>query len=58
VSVFGGKEFGGEHFARGIVQEAEQGKLWSAILEPAVQTGVEPDHFPFASAGAGGAGDE
>jgi hypothetical protein len=49
--VFGGKEFGDQNFARGIVQKAEQGKLWAAILEPAMQAGVEQNHFAFAGAG-------
>ena len=48
--VFGGKEFGDQDFAGGVVQESEQGKLRAAIFQPAMQTGVEQQHFAFASA--------
>ena len=56
--IFGGEEFGDEDFARGVVQEAQQGELRAAIFQPAVQAGVEQQHLAFASARAGGAGDE
>src|ERR1019366_7098492 len=42
--VFGGEEFGDGNFARGIVEEAEQGELRAAIFQPAVQAGVEQEH--------------
>jgi hypothetical protein len=51
VRIFGREEFGDENFAGGVVQKAEQGKLWTAIFEPAMKAGVEQDHFAFASAG-------
>jgi hypothetical protein len=51
VGALGREEFGDEHFASSIVQKAEQGELWAAILEPAVETSVEQVHFPFPSAG-------
>ena len=47
--VFGGKEFGDGNFARGVVQEAEQGKLRAAIFEPAVKAGVQQQHLAFPS---------
>ena len=49
--IFGGEKFGDQNFARGIVQEAEQGKLWAAIFQPAMQAGVQQQHLAFASAG-------
>ena len=49
--IFGGEEFGDEDFACGVVEKAEQGKLRAAIFQPAVQAGVEQQHFAFASAG-------
>ena len=48
--VFGGEEISDQDFAGGVVEEAEQGKLWAAILQPAVQAGVEQQHLAFASA--------
>jgi hypothetical protein len=48
--VFGGEEFGDQHFARGIVEEAEQSKLGATILQPAMKAGVEQQHLAFASA--------
>src|SRR5579862_3401730 len=48
--IFGGEEFSDENFACGVVEKSEQGKLWAAIFQPAMQAGVEQDHFAFASA--------
>src|SRR6202035_952340 len=50
VSIFGGKELGHGNLARGVVQEAEQSKLWAAMFEPAMKTAIEEEHFAFASA--------
>src|SRR5271169_1494817 len=50
-SIFGGEEFGDRDFARGVVQEAEQGKLWAAVFEPRVGAAVEQEHLAFTSAG-------
>ena len=47
--VFGGKEFGDENFAGGIVEEAQSGKLRAAIFQPVVRRAVEQQHFAFAS---------
>ena len=41
----------GKNSAGGVVEEAEQGEFWAAIFEPAVEAGVEQQHFAFASAG-------
>jgi hypothetical protein len=49
--VFGGKELGDKDFTGSVVEEAEQGELWAAIFQPAVEAGVEQKHFAFASAG-------
>ena len=48
--VFGGEEFGDRNFARGVVEKAEQGELRAAIFQPAVQAGVQQQHFALASA--------
>ena len=48
--IFGGKEFGGEDFASGVVEEAEQGELRAALFEPGMQAGIEEQHVAFASA--------
>src|ERR1700720_2127679 len=50
VSIFGGKELGHGNLARGVVQEAEQSKLWAAIFQPAMKAAIEEEHFAFASA--------
>ena len=49
--IFGGEEFGDQNFACGVVEKSEQGKLRAAIFQPAVQAGVEQQHFAFASRG-------
>ena len=48
--VFGEEEFGDGDFAGGVVEEAEQGKLRAAILQPAMKAAVEQQHLTFASA--------
>jgi len=48
--VFGGEEFGDEDFAGGVIEETEQGKLRATIFQPAMQAGVEQQHFAFSSA--------
>src|SRR5579871_193882 len=50
-SVFGGKEFGDQNFARGVVEKSEQGQLRAAIFQPAVKAGVEQNHFAFPGTG-------
>ena len=50
-SIFGGEEFGDRDFARGVVQETEQGKLRAAVLEPTVGAAIEQEHLAFTSAG-------
>src|SRR5712691_5141963 len=49
--VFGGTELGDQDFASGVVQEGQQGEFGAASFQPAVEAGVEPKHFAFASAG-------
>src|ERR1700675_523483 len=49
--IFGGEEFGDGDFTGSVVEEAEQGKLRAALFQPAVQAGVEQQHFAFTSAG-------
>ena len=49
--IFGREKFGDQNFAGGVVEKAEQGKLWAAIFEPAMQAGIEQNHFAFAGAG-------
>src|SRR5450759_756736 len=48
--VFGGKEFGDQDFACGVVQKAEQGELRAAIFQPAMKAGIKQQHFALASA--------
>ncbi len=47
--VFAGEECGGQDLAGSVVEKAEQGKCGAAIFEPAVEAGVEQEHFAFAS---------
>ena len=46
-SVFGGEKFGDHDLAGSVVEKAEQGELGAAIFEPAVQAGIEQEHFAF-----------
>ena len=48
--IFGGEEFGDGGLACGVVEKSEQGKLRAAIFQPAVQAGVEQQHFAFSGA--------
>ena len=48
--IFGGKKFGGQDLASGVVEKAEQGELRTALFEPGVQAGIEEQHVAFASA--------
>src|ERR1700686_2494641 len=50
VSIFRGKERGNGNLAGGVVQEAEESKLWAAIFEPAMKAAIEEEHFASASA--------
>ena len=40
VGIFRGKELGNGNLARGVVKEAEEGELWTAIFEPAMQAAI------------------
>src|SRR5689334_13632812 len=47
-SVFGEKELGGQNLAGGVVEKAKQREFGAAVFQPAVQAGVEQEHFAFA----------
>jgi creatinine amidohydrolase/Fe(II)-dependent formamide hydrolase-like protein len=46
-SIFGGEKFGSQDLAGSVIEKAEQGEFGAAIFEPAVQTGIEQEHFAF-----------
>src|SRR5580658_769104 len=48
--IFGGKKFGGEDLASGVVEKAQQGELRATLFEPGMQAGIEEQHVAFTSA--------
>lgn len=43
-----GKNSAARTLAGSVIEKAEQGELRAAIFQPAMQAGIEQEHFPFA----------